>query len=405
MKKAIDWVQEHVAPAVGKLNSNPYVMALQGGFQQVVPVILVGSFANLITTVKNLVSWLPDLSVITNYTFGLIGLFLAFIVPYGILEAKGQAREKVIAGFSGVAIFVLLTADADMNIQTGYFGTGGMTTAIIFGLIVGAVLSNFYKLGLLKNSPLPPAVATWFETIIPLFVMVLCAYLAVKNGFDAFNFFTTLFGPLQAVGNTLFGFIIFYFITALFYVLGLSAWAIWPVFALIALPNMAANVELVAAGQPAAYINTVETVYVAFLCMGGTGCTLALNVLALFGKSKHVKSMGFACIAPSLFNINEPIMYGLPVCLNPILMIPYLIVAVVIPILTWVVLKIGLVPIPAMSFLLTYIPYPIGAWMLCGIMGVLLVLVIFAVTAAIFYPFLSVYDRQMLEEEAKEVNA
>lgn len=399
MQKLIDWVQEKVAPAMGKINSNPYVVALQGGFQQVVPAILVGSFANLITTVRNLVPWFPDLSIITNFTFGLIALYLSFVVPYGVLEAKGQARQKVVAGFAGVSVFVLLSADSTFTIRTSYFGTDGMTVAIILGLIVGAVLSNFYKLNLLKKSPLPPVVATWFETLIPLSLLVIVAYLVVNSGFDVFSFITTIFQPLTSVANTLFGFVIFYFITSLFYALGLSAWAVWPVFAVVALPNMAANIELVAQGLPATYINTVEVVYVAFLCMGGTGCTLALNVLSLFGKSKHVKSMGITCIAPSLFNINEPIMYGLPVCLNPILIIPFLIVSIIIPIITYFALYIGLVPIPAMSFLLTYIPYPIGAFTLCGIQGVVLVIVIFIVSSLIFYPFLRVYDKQMLESE------
>ncbi|MBQ1911797.1 MAG: PTS sugar transporter subunit IIC, partial [Erysipelotrichaceae bacterium] len=119
-------------------------------------------------------------------------------------------------------------------------------------------------------------------------------------------------------------------------------------------------------------------------------------------KSEKLKGLGRTCILPGIFNINEPIVFG-SVVFNPLLMIPFWICPIVVSIITYVVMKAGMVTIPSTSFLLWYMPIPIQTYLTnYDFRGVILVLILLAITAVIYYPFVVAYDKQCLEEEAAE---
>ena len=102
------WLAGPFSSKISKFTQNAYVMAIQNGFQTVLPMILVGSIASLINTLRNFWEWVPDLSLVNQYSFGLIGIFLAFILPYNIMENKKQNRAKLISGFTGVSVLLAL---------------------------------------------------------------------------------------------------------------------------------------------------------------------------------------------------------------------------------------------------------------------------------------------------------
>lgn len=406
--KIVEWLEGPFTQKVSKFVQNPYVLALQSCFSITLPMILVGSLASLVNTFRNFFSWVPDISYVNTFTFGLISIFMAFIIPYNIMENLRMNKQKMISGFAGVsALFALANpqfVDGNIVMNSGYIGTGGMTVAIVVGLVVGLVFSKFFKHGLFsKDTQLPAIVVTWFESILPIFVLVLLCVLLGRN-VNLFSLMETAFKPLATIGNTYLGFVLFYLVMALCYSLGLSAWAIWPIAATLYLNNIAANAAAVAAGQAPIFIATDETVFMGWCCIGGMGCTLPLNIMMLRSKSKRINSIGKAAIGASIFNINEPIMYGLPVVLNPLMMMGYLAVSFAIPTVTYLVLKTGLITIPSIAMMMNFLPQPISTFMInSDFKGVILWILLFALTYAIYLPFFKAYEKTVLEEEAEEL--
>ena len=138
--------------------------------------------------------------------------------------------------------------------------------------------------------------------------------------------------------------------------------------------------------------------------MGGMGATLALNVMMCFSKSKQLKTLGRIFIGPSCFNINEPIMFGAPIVFNPLLMLPMWINAIVGPTIVYVVMKLGLLNIPATLNQVGQVPVPISTVMITQDMrGILWAVVLFIVYFAIWYPFFKVFEKEKLEEENKNI--
>lgn len=250
------WLAGPFSSKISKFTQNAYVMAIQNGFQTVLPMILVGSIASLINTLRNFWEWVPDLSLVNQYSFGLIGIFLAFILPYNIMENKKQNRAKLISGFTGVSVLLALCnpvfKEGNISLNAGYIGTGGMTVGLLVGLLIGAIFAVYFKHGLFsKDTSLPSIVVNWFESIVPVFLVIGIAILIAGNGVNLFDLMEEVVSPIAAIGNTYLGFVLLYFIMALCYSLGLSAWAVYPIFLALALNNIAANIDLVAAGKDA----------------------------------------------------------------------------------------------------------------------------------------------------------
>lgn len=165
---------------------------------------------------------------------------------------------------------------------------------------------------------------------------------------------------------------------------------------------MAANAEMALAGGSPIYIVTTETIFTtALIAMGGLGGTLPLNFLMLFKcKSKKLKTMGKICIGPSIFNINEPLVYGAPIVFNPLLMIPMWINSIIGPLIIWFVMKAGMLNIPAGVNNISRIPAPICTWLTTDdFRAFIWFLVLFIIYGLIWYPFLMRYDNQLVKEE------
>ena len=154
--------------------------------------------------------------------------------------------------------------------------------------------------------------------------------------------------------------------------------------------NIQQNIDAVAAGQAATQIVTSEAVFtLAFITMGGVCCTLGLNLLMCFSKSKQLKMLGRVFIAPSIFNINEPIMFGAPVVFNPLLMLPAWINAIIGPVYVWILMSTGLLNIPSKMIQVGQIPAPICSVMVTEDIRALLWWVVLFVIY-IFSPSISV---------------
>lgn len=129
---------------------------------------------------------------------------------------------------------------------------------------------------------------------------------------------------------------------------------------------------------------------------------MPLVIWFLFAKSKKLSSIGKATIVPSLFNINEPVIYGAPIAFNPLLMVPMWINGIITPIIVYIVLDLGLVDIPSKVFQLWYTPIGLSTYLLSGLNGLLLLALVLFVIFVVWFPFFKVYDMQELKKEQQE---
>lgn len=407
MKKILEWIENSFTPVMNKLNHNVWIVTLKDSINQVMPLIFLGSIFSMLTLPGAIFSWQwwPNFGVPQGWTMGMVSLLMAFLIPYNFMEKSKLRRSRIIAGISGLILFAIvitpqLLADQKPGFSHAAFGAGGMFIAIITGIITGYVLLLFGKFSFFsEDSNLPDFVKQWFDQMLPIATIVLLGWIAVDIlGFDLYNTILNIFKPLQGIAETYWGFIALIVIKGILYSMGISSWVLVPITMPIMLAGIEANIT-----NGAANVFTSSFQY-AYYTIGGGGCTLGLAFLLLRSKSKKISALGKAVFVPSLFNINEPLVFG-AVAYNIILMIPMVINCFVSASLAYLftrVIQFG--EIPKILFQLWYVPYPISTWLATSgsITSVILVVGIFIVTTLIWYPFFKIYEKQSLAEEALE---
>jgi len=411
MDNLTNWMTDRFAPKVNKIVKNPWIASIQESILTGMPMIFIGSFVTVLSLVRDILPSFPDFSLLSTFSFGLFSLFMSFLLPEAIMNNKGYKSAAKPAGLAGIAFFLMLVfptindEKGIITLATAELGTGGMLVALVAGLFVGLVMTIASKYQLIgEDSALPDFVAAWFNTILPIALVLLVGWIfTFQLRFNMSAAIMTALQPLVNIGGSFGGFVLIVFLGYSFlYSFGISSWIIYPVEIAIALPAIAENARNAAKGLPATNIFTEEVV--GMFVIGGGGATLALCIMMTFmAKSSRMKIVGRAAIIPSIFNINEPVVFGAPIAFNPTLMVPMWIMGLLGPISAWVVMKIGLVPIPEHVFDLWYLPAPIFAYISTNsINGLIYTVVLFIISWLIYLPFFKVYDKQALLEEAAE---
>lgn len=406
MNKFMNYVEQHVAPLIRKIGQNIWISATQEAILAAVPATLVGSVATLISVFRGFgLSFLPDLSMLSSFSFGLFGLFLAYQLPCIIMEKKRHRKVARQARLAGLGLFLLLVypsfnEEGNLILTTANLGAGGMLNALVSGYITAIVFNIFVKHSLFKeDSALPSFIITWFDSIIPWTLCLLFGILLTFTlEFDLIEAIRALLLPISAFSQSFGGFILVVTLILFMYSFGISAWIIFPLLSLIWMEGQNANLALVAQGLPPTNVHTYEVFQMCFI--GGQGATLALCLFMTFlAKSKRVKTVGRAALIPSIFNINEPIVYGAPVAFNPTLMIPFWLAGLANCIIVWIAFSSGLCTVPVEPFRMTMPSLLYAPLALKSISGLILHLVCFTATAVIYYPFFKVYDKQCCEQD------
>lgn len=411
MKKFMDWLANSFAPKAKQLTQKPSVAGLSSAMQKLIPFIMTGSIVFFYNVFRSYIPQLPDLGNISNYSFGMIGMIAAFMVANQYMEKFKHPNYSITAGI--VSVCVLMMTLHPVGAKEGVYDMGRVgPTGILIGVIVGAVVSvifhYFSKLHLLQNSELPDFVVEWINNIIPIFLsLALWSTMIFALKIDVFEVIINLFEPIQSFGQSLPGLILLVLIPAFFYSMGISTW-LWsaiqnPIF----IAGIAANALALKNGDVGMNIVTNETVYsLGLIMMGGTGATLTLNLLMCFSKDKKLKTLGRICIGPSLFNINEPIVFSTPVVMNPILMMPMWINSITGSCVVWFAMRGGLLNIPQELMQVAQIPAPISSVMILqDFRAVLWYVLLFAMYLITWYPFFKVYEKEVLADEVKEEQA
>lgn len=409
--KFMDWLQYKFTPAVQKFMTKPWIAGFSEGVIKCLPFILTGALIFFYEAIASWVTFLPTITFVRTYTFQLLSLLVAYNIAAQTMVHLKHRNYQVVAGLTAICANVLavngVTNEAGLwEINFGDLGPSGVLQGMVLGIYISIIFHLISKIRFFKpESAVPTFVQDWVKNIVPIFLSILLLGILVINyHVDLLDIILNLFSPVQNVAQTLPGFILHNSLMSLFYGLGVSGWTFSGLNNAISIPAQEANLVALAAGQIPQYINVTEIRSgIGLINMGGIGATLALNVMFLFSRSKRLRTLGKVCIGPGLFSINEPILFGAPMVCNLILLIPMLLNAVIGSVLVFAIFQLGLLSYPNVALPgVGTLPVIAGTVMLTGdFRGVLWWFVCFAIYAAVYYPFFRVFERNVLEEEAK----
>ncbi|EGT3785086.1 TPA: PTS sugar transporter subunit IIC [Clostridioides difficile] len=410
MNKFIDFLSEKFTPVVNNMTKNIWVQSVQSTIMKVLPMVFVGSLVTIVSVLKNYISFLPDLSPINQYTFGLLGLFIAFLLPMEIMKNKKFESMSVVAGLAGAGLMLMMIRPEITNegaiFNFNRFGGEGMLVSLVAGLFSGLIMSLFGSFSFFgEDSALPDFVSKWFDNMLPITVIMFVGWgLIYGLNFDMFEIIVRVFKPVSDIAQTLPGFVLLNFLVVFIYSLGISGWVLSPITYSIQLGAIAANAAAVASGGVATNIYVYEVIQTGWITLGGLGATLPLVIMMCLSRVGRIKAIGRACIVPSIMNINEPVIFGAPVAWNPFLMLPMWIGTIVISITTYLSMSMGFITIPSKVFNLWYVPFGISTFMVNqDVRGLIVLAINIVLLFMIWYPFFKAYEKEEIKLESQEV--
>lgn len=417
-----------IMPVAGKISAQRHMQAVRTGIVSTLPFTIVGSFF----TILNNIPYQPYMDFIKPYqavmdipsrfTIGMLALYATF----GIASSLAESYKMHTTNVSMLAVLAFLVTcltptrvmeDVEGVITAGrWINIGSLGASSLFGAIVAALLTvEIYRFMKEKNitikmpAGVPPEVSNSFTALFPA-AAVLLLFWFVRHilNFDINAVLSSLLMPMKGLlaGNSLFGGLLTVFLITFFWVLGIHGPAIMgPVIR--PFWDMAIAENIAAFGDGAA-VNALPNIFTEqflqwFVWIGGAGSTLALVVLFMFSKSRYLKSLGRIGFLPGLFNINEPIIFGVPIVMNPILAIPFILAPLVTTTLSYILTVTNAVPMMMARLPFTMIA-PIAAaistdW---NLMAGILVVINFIISLVIYYPFFKVFESQQLKKEREE---
>lgn len=420
MNKLIAFIEKG-KPFFEKLSRNIYLRAIRDGFIAGMPVILFSSIFILIAFVPN--SWgfkwsdevVAFLMKPYSYSMGILALLVAGTTAKSLTDSVNRSMEKtnqinymstLLAAIVGL---LMLAADPIENgLATGFLGTKGLLSAFLAAFVTVAIYKVCVKNNVTIRMPdeVPPNISQVFKDVIPFTLSVVSLYaldLLARHfvGSSVAESIGKFFAPLFSAADGYLGITIIFGAFAFFWFVGIHGPSIVePAIAAITYANAEVNLNLLQQGMHADKILTSGT-QMFIVTMGGTGATLVVPFMFMWlTKSKRNRAIGRASVVPTFFGVNEPILFGAPLVLNPIFFIPFIFA----PIANVWIFKFFIETLGMNSFTANLpwtTPAPLGLVLGTSfqVLSFILAALLIVVDVVIYYPFLKVYDEQILEEE------
>ena len=420
MNKLIAFIEKG-KPFFEKLSRNIYLRAIRDGFIAGMPVILFSSIFILIAFVPN--SWgfkwsdevVAFLMKPYSYSMGILALLVAGTTAKSLTDSVNRSMEKtnqinymstLLAAIVGL---LMLAADPIENgLATGFLGTKGLLSAFLAAFVTVAIYKVCVKNNVTIRMPdeVPPNISQVFKDVIPFTLSVVSLYaldLLARHfvGASVAESIGKFFAPLFSAADGYLGITIIFGAFAFFWFVGIHGPSIVePAIAAITYANAEVNLNLLQQGMHADKILTSGT-QMFIVTMGGTGATLVVPFMFMWlTKSKRNRAIGRASVVPTFFGVNEPILFGAPLVLNPIFFIPFIFA----PIANVWIFKFFIETLGMNSFTANLpwtTPAPLGLVLGTNfqVLSFILAALLIVVDVIIYYPFLKVYDEQILEEE------
>ncbi len=429
--RIMKWLEEKVMPVLARIAQNVYLQAIRDAFSSfALPVILTGAIFLIIANPPTGINWAPIIAwenavkpimaqilIPFNLTFGVMALMVAFGTAYS-LASRWDLDESMTGLTSMLAFLITCFPATDITkVSFGevlnYLGGQGLFIAIIVGIITPIVVRFFNKRGLIIKMPeqVPPYVVRSFIALIPMFTMIILAWgveWIVWSNFQITlpQLVIQIFQPLVVASNSYPAAIAETILMMLLWSLGIHG---MNVVSSIAYPfwmsQLAANAEAAASGAELTGIIT-EPFFHVFTHIGGSGLTWPLVIMFMFSASVQLKTIGRASLVPAIFNINEPVIFGAPIVLNPILMIPFMLAPMAAVTINYIAFATNIVAKPLLQLPFTVPVFLSGFISSSGDWkAIVLQLVNIVVAGIIYYPFFKMYEKQLINSEQEGVVA
>lgn len=418
MEKFNELANRTLVPIADKLANQRHLAAIRDGMVVAIPLSIMGGACLIVSTPPFKPETLPNWGFITtmltgwynwaqankaalllpyNMTMALMGLFIAFSISYHL--AKKYKMPSLNAAVVSAVVFLIVSAPT-------YLDAKGIFTAIIVSIGCVEIMNFLFKKNVRIKMPegVPPAISSSFDAILPLFICVIVFYalsLFVQNisGQLLPSMIMTVLAPAVSGLDSLVGICLITIIAQTFWFFGLHGASITQP---IRLPFMQmyliTNIAAYSAGKPLVHFFT-QPFWSYIIALGGGGATLGLCILLVRSKSVELRTLGKLSIGPAFFNINEPIIFGLPMVLNPIMMIPFIFVPVVNSIIAYTCMALNIVGKGVIETPWTT-PAPLGAALGCmDVKAGIMVIGLIILDMALYYPFVKLLEKQKLEEE------
>jgi PTS system cellobiose-specific IIC component len=398
-------LNRRLVPPLTALSENTYMSAIRAGMVSVVPLTIIGGLFLVVSYLPVpgwdalVAPWRTLLEIPVTATFGLLGLVACVAIAYDLATRLGQ--DAIVGAIMASVVFLLIQIEpADMTFAAGGLGSQGLFTAILIALVTVRVQKLFtdHRIVITMPDTVPSVVYQSFLSLSPLCFLVVAFWLIrFVAGIDINQLVQVAFAPLVFALNTLPGILAYAFLVSLLWSVGIHGDnALDAIVAPIFLQYLAANVAAMTAGEPLPYI-TAYGFFTTFVNVGGTGATLALALILWRSSDAGFRKVGRLSLPTQIFQINEPIFFGLPIVLNPVFMIPYVINALVLTAGTYVLMAWGVIHRPFINVPWTTPPV-VGHYLVSGgdwraaVWGVVSIVI----ALAIYFPFAKAAERERL---------
>lgn len=429
-------IEKLLVPVAAKLNSQRHICAIRDAFILTFPLTMAGSLMVLLNFVlldpngfiaklihlgdliPNLADYQAIFAPVLRGSLDILAILIVFLIARNLARTLGA--DDLLTGLTAVSVFfIIYPAGENGMLSTQYMGPQGLFVAIIVGLLVGEILSRLSKtpkLEIKMPEQVPPAVARTFKILFPIIIVTISFSVAnflllkVTNGGGIHTLiYNVLQAPLTKLGDSVFSVVTFAIVSNLLWIMGIHGPnTIAAVRDTMFAEANAANLAYVQAHGTAwgAPFPTTWALNDAFANYGGSGMTLGLIIaIFIFSKAKDQKDIAKLSIAPGLFNINESVIFGLPIVLNPIFIIPFLIVPVVNVLIGYGAIWFKIIPPIAYGVPWTT-PGPLIPFLGTGgeFMGLVVGIVCLAVSVLIYAPFVIASNKAAKQMQDEGLN-
>jgi PTS system cellobiose-specific IIC component len=449
-------LNKYVVPTLGAISENTYMSAIRAGMVSIVPLTIIGGLFLILSEFpaagwKAIVApYSGLLQVPVKATFGLLAVFVCFAISYDLGHRLKQ--QALISAMMAVVVFLMLQVNArpeysiqltpddvakldqkiqgeledegqieldaagmtrlenqklnkiDFTLSVDGLGSAGIFTAIVIALIVVRVQKFFTDANLVIKLPesVPSVVYESFASLSPLVFLVFVFWIIrFVAGVDINSVVQTAFQPLVFALNTLPGILVYALLVTLLWSVGINGDnTLDAIVAAVFYKYLGDNVAAMTQGEPLPYV-TAYGFFTTFVNVGGTGATLGLALVLINSKEPGFRKVSRLSLPTQVFQINEPIFFGIPIVLNPIFMIPYILNALILTTCTYLLMYANVIQKPFVNVPWTTPPV-IGHYLVTGgdwraaVWGVLSIVM----AMAVYYPFAKVAERQRLKAEA-----
>ncbi|WP_044567413.1 PTS sugar transporter subunit IIC [Anaerococcus provencensis] len=427
-------LEKTMTPIADWLTRNKILSAIRDGFIITTPIVIIGSFFLLISNFpipgynefmagifgEN---WTFNLDKVSTVAFSCISVMAALGIGYSYARELKQTN-RILPAFTALVCFFILApqshpdfVNADGNAFSGFSFTHMGTQGIFLAMVVALVSVRVYSFAMDKKLTIklpdgvPPAVMESFEALIPAgFAMVLAFITNIVIGMTSYetlhNFiYSILQAPLVNLGRLKLFEIVYQFLSSLFWFFGINGPAVTnTIFAPIHKALTLENYEAFQAGLEMTNVFT-QGFSDFFGNFGGGGSTLGLVIMMSFmAKSERMRTLGKLSLPAGIFGINEPIIFGLPIVLNPVMLIPFLLCPILNIVVAMIATNVGFIPITSGMQLPWTTPILFSGFLITGsVNAVILQFLMLLMNMAVYYPFFRILDKQFLAEENSKV--